>query len=98
MKRRHFIAMLSMAPVAVVAAKMSPKPNQDFDSVVWRPLTGAYQVGDVITLSGFVDYRINGNYRMSQRQVFEKYENRRHSDTHDGRADPHETPCDGNHG
>ena len=88
MNRRHFIAMLSMAPVAVAVAKMLPKASartwhmQDaaggvsFDGgrVEWQPshMSHMFHVGDTVVISGCVNEEFNGTYRKERGRIFER--------------------------
>jgi len=81
MQRRRFLAMLSLAPVALVAAKTTALCDifKEPIKMTWVPTTQTltwtpcrmFEVGDVVTLSGFTNGD-NGTYRMNRQREFER--------------------------
>jgi len=76
MQRRTFIAWMGLAPLALAAMKTDAltnilAPNGPITRTISWTSTRAYEPGDVVTLSGFVNNDFNGTYRMNTQKVFE---------------------------
>ena len=76
MQRRNFLAWMSLAPLALAAMKtdaltsiLAPS-GPVTQTISWTP-SRAFEPGDMVTLSGFVNNGFNGTYRMNTQRVFE---------------------------
>jgi hypothetical protein len=85
MQRRRFLAMMGIAPVALVGAKTAILSDVFFKppalTITWCPIeetmtwTGCwveFEPGDVVVVSGFTNDYANGTYRMNEFFGFEQ--------------------------